>query len=55
MTGVNHYQHSGSKGKKTVDESLAISTVQMPSFISIGATGIKERLMHDLDQYVSIL
>ena len=28
--------------------------MQIPSFISIGNTGIKERLMHDSDQYIHI-
>ena len=40
-----------------VDESLAISIqiVQKPSFVTIGTTGIKENLMHDSNQYISIL
>ena len=37
-----------------MDESLAISTNCADTKFQ-GTTGIKERLMHDLDQYVSIL
>ena len=60
MTGVDHYQHSGSKGINVkfcgqVPSYISIQVVQKPNFVTIGTTGIKERLMHDSDQYISIL
>ena len=54
MTGVDQYQHSGSKGVN-VKFCGQVPSVQKPSFVTIGTIGIKERLMHDLDQYISIL
>ena len=57
MTEVNHYRHSGSKGVNVTicgrvpSYQYKVYRYQI-SYLSV-IPGIKERLMHDSDQYIS--
>ena len=56
MTGADHYQHSGSKGKSLwTSPYFSMKPVHIPSFMSIGTMGNEESLMHGSDQSVLIL